>query len=82
METTQYFDNDVLPARPEIKACLSFVENALTEYHSIEKQTDGRTRRWVSVPEREKYIRVIVEPDGETIHNALFDSNYTRRQRR
>jgi hypothetical protein len=33
---------------------------------------DGRNRRWCQVPEMEdRYLRVILLADGETVHNAL-----------
>jgi hypothetical protein len=40
-------------------------------------QTDGRIRRWCQVPEMEnRYLRVILLPDGETVHNAFFDRGF------
>jgi hypothetical protein len=40
-------------------------------------QKDGRIRRWCQVPEMEnRYLRVILLPDRETIHNAFFDRNF------
>ena len=40
-------------------------------------QEDGRIRRWVRINEMEgKYLRVILLPDGETVHNAFFDRGY------
>ena len=40
-------------------------------------QTDGRIRRWVQVPEMEgRYLRVILLPDGEAVHNAFFDRGF------
>jgi hypothetical protein len=42
-------------------------------------QADGRIRRWVQIPEREgRYLRVILLADGETIHNAFFDRDFSR----
>lgn len=43
-----------------------------------EVQEDGRIRRWARVPEaRDKYLRVILLPDGETVHNAFFDRRFS-----
>lgn len=43
-----------------------------------EIQEDGRIRRWARVPEaRDKYLRVILLPDGETVHNAFFDRRFS-----
>ncbi|MSQ51276.1 MAG: hypothetical protein EXR28_05255 [Betaproteobacteria bacterium] len=40
-------------------------------------QEDGRIRRWVQVPEMaNRYLRVVLLPDGETVHNAFFDRRY------
>jgi hypothetical protein len=40
-------------------------------------QSDGRIRRWIQVPDMEgRYLRVILMPDGETVHNAFFDRGF------
>jgi hypothetical protein len=40
-------------------------------------QADGRIRRWARVPEMEnRYLRVILLADGETVHNAFFDRRF------
>ena len=40
-------------------------------------QTDGRFKCWCRVPEMEnRYIRVILLPDGETVHNAFLDRGF------
>jgi hypothetical protein len=40
-------------------------------------QTDGRIRRWASVPEAQnRFLRVVLLPDGETVHNAFFDRGF------
>jgi hypothetical protein len=42
-------------------------------------QEDGRIRRWVAIPEMEnRYLRVILLPDGETVHNAFFDRRFVQ----
>jgi len=41
-------------------------------------QKDGRIRRWARIEDMEgKYLRIILLPDGETIHNAFFDRSFT-----
>jgi hypothetical protein len=43
-----------------------------------EIQEDGRIRRWAAIDEAEgRYLRVILLPDGETVHNAFFDRSFT-----
>lgn len=40
-------------------------------------QADGRIRRWIAVPEMEnRYLRVVLLDDGETVHNAFFDRRF------
>jgi hypothetical protein len=40
-------------------------------------QRDGRIQCWGQIPEMEnRYIRVILLPDGETVHNAFFDRRF------
>jgi hypothetical protein len=44
-----------------------------------EVQPDGRIRRWGRVPEAGgRVLRVILLPDGETVHNAFNDRSYRR----
>jgi hypothetical protein len=41
-------------------------------------QQDGRIRRWAAIPEMDgRFLRVILLPDGETVHNAFFDRSFT-----
>jgi len=41
-------------------------------------QEDGRIRRWAVISEMDgRYLRVILLPDGETVHNAFFDRSFT-----
>ncbi len=82
MKTTPYFRNRTLRDRPELQKYLKEIADAIDHYHAIEQQADGRTRRWIYISEIDKYIRVIIEPDGETIHNAFQDRTYTRQEKR
>ena len=41
-------------------------------------QQDGRIRRWAPIEEMDgRYLRVILLPDGETVHNAFFDRSFS-----
>ena len=41
-------------------------------------QADGRIRRWAQIAEMGgRYLRVVLLPDGETVHNAFFDRSFT-----
>jgi hypothetical protein len=40
-------------------------------------QADGRVRLWAKIDEMEgRYLRVILLPDRETVHNAFFDRGF------
>ena len=40
-------------------------------------QSDGRIRRWAKIKEAgQRYLRVVLLEDGETIHNAFFDRSF------
>ena len=75
MKTTLYFD--ALRSRPDRAAIRDeWIERAISS--PIKEVTaDGRIRRWVLVPEAEnRYLRVVLLADGETVHNAFFDRRF------
>jgi hypothetical protein len=39
-------------------------------------QLDRRIRKWCFIEEANKYLRVILLEDGETVHNAFFDRSF------
>lgn len=40
-------------------------------------QLDGRIRRWAAITAMGgQYLRVVLLPDGETVHNAFFDRSF------
>jgi ribosomal protein L1 len=55
-----------------------WIERAIEAPVREHVQADGRIRRWVLVPEAQnRYLRVVLLADGETVHNAFFDRRYT-----
>jgi len=46
-----------------------------------EVQLDGRIRKWGYIEEVDKYLRVIILEDGQTVHNAFFDRGFTGRKK-
>jgi hypothetical protein len=45
-------------------------------------QSDGRIRRWAAIPEAGgRTLRVILLPDGMTVHDAFLDPSYSTRTR-
>ena len=76
MKTTLYFD--ALRHRPDRAAIRDeWIERAIGSPVKEAIQADGRIRRWTLVPEAEnRYLRVVLLPDGETVHNAFFDRRF------
>jgi hypothetical protein len=76
MRYTQYFlytrqRND----RKDIK--LEWIQHVIAHSEREEVQADGRIRRWAKIPEaNDKYLRVILLEDRETVHNAFFDRTF------
>lgn len=66
--------------RPYLKA--EWIERVLSAPVYQEIQDNGRIRCWGYVSEAGKYLRVVTEPDGETVHNAFFDRGFRHRENR
>ena len=76
MKTTAYFDAlRVRLDRASIRD--EWIERAIRHPVKEAVQADGRIRRWIQVPEAEnRYLRVVLLADGETVHNAFFDRRF------
>ena len=76
MKTTRYFDaTRVRRDRSDIQAV--WIQRVIDQPDYQEIQADGRIRRWVRIPEAgDKYLRVVLLPDTETVHNAFFDRGF------
>ena len=73
---TRYFALDVM-ARPDRRDIdVIEVQRAVMRPFRKERQRDGRVRHWLSVARRQSWLRVVTEPDGETVHNAFWDRNF------
>lgn len=76
VKTTAYFDS--LRSRPD-RALIQddWIRRAIEAPIREQTQADGRIRRWCRVPEMDnRYLRVILLPDGATVHNAFFDRDF------
>ncbi|MFN4218931.1 MAG: hypothetical protein ACK4HB_06610 [Candidatus Bipolaricaulia bacterium] len=74
MKTTSYFRASVLARRPYLK--MEWIEYVLQHPIRKETQPNGRIRYWAFIVEANKYLRVVTEADGETVHNAFFDRGF------
>jgi hypothetical protein len=76
MRVTRYFE--ALRSRPD-RAVIrdEWIELAIRNPFREAVQADGRIRRWVQIAEMEnRYLRVVLLEDGETVHNAFFDRRF------
>lgn len=55
---------------------MEWIEYVLKHPIRIETQANGRICRWALISETDKYLRVVTEPDRETVHNAFFDRRF------
>ena len=76
MKTTRYFDSlSTRPDRAEIRH--EWIEKVVEQPDREQIQADGRIRRWGCIPEAgDRYLRVILLEDGETVHNVFFDRGF------
>ena len=76
MKVTRYFE--AIRNRPD-RAIIreEWIERAIRTPMREVVQADGRIRRWVQVPKMEnRFLRVILLPDRQTVHNAFFDRGF------
>jgi hypothetical protein len=75
MQYTQYFLSvRNRPNRAGIR--VEWIALAIRHPLFVEEQSDGRVRHWIWVPEAQRYLRVVLLADGETVHNAFFDRRF------
>jgi len=56
---------------------LEWIESAVSHPAREYVQADGRIRRWAKIPEAgNRYLRVVLLEDGQTVHNAFFDRSF------
>jgi hypothetical protein len=71
---SKHFINDVLPKRPYLT--LELLEEIITNPIKTEVQNNGWIKIWGYSSKYNKFIRVILLEDCETIHTAFFDRNF------
>lgn len=76
MKYSKYFE--AMRQRPDRAIIeLEWIQRAVDRSVKEVIQQDGRIRRWAPIPEAgNKYLRVILLSDGETVHNAFFDRGF------
>jgi len=76
MKTTAYFEaTRIRPDRVGIRD--DWIWRVVWYPEREHRQMDGRIRRWARIAEMEnRYLRVVLLADGETVHNAFFDRGF------
>jgi hypothetical protein len=75
MKTTLYFE--YTRQRPDRSGILiEWIQRVIDQPEKTEIQIDGRIRKWAKIAEENKYLRVVLLEDGETVHNAFFDRSF------
>ena len=77
MKFTQYFE--AMMQRPDRALIqLEWIQRVIANPVREQVQADGGIRVWAPIKEMEdRYLRVILLPDRETVHNAFFDRRFT-----
>ena len=76
MKTTKYFDK-IRTRTDRIKIRDEWILKVIKNPDKEIVQDDGRIRLWKKISEADnKYLRVILLEDRETVHNAFFDRRF------
>ena len=76
MKTTKYFESirqrpDRAPIRDE------WIQHVMDNPIRTFVQADGRIRKWANIRQMDdRYLRVVLLEDAETVHNAFFDRGF------
>jgi hypothetical protein len=77
VKSTKYFE--FIRRRPD-RALIqdTWIERVIHRPVKETVQKDGRIRRWAPIKEMEnRFLRVVLLADRETVHNAFFDRRFT-----
>lgn len=75
MKFTQYFLH-MRENSDRAKIKMDWIGEAFGNPDYTEVQSDGRIRKWKRIEEEDKFLRIILLPDGQTIHNVFFDRSF------
>jgi hypothetical protein len=75
-------DDDYRSTHGEPAATILSVRIFCNTPRTSSREVYGRFCFWGRPPGRRTYLRVVVTGDRRALHNAFFDENFTRKQRR
>jgi hypothetical protein len=73
-ENNKLLRTSVMVRRSYLK--VEWIKYVISNPIRVEVQANGRIRQWAFIPELGKYLRVVTESDGETVHNAFLDRGF------
>lgn len=82
MEVTDNFRRNVLESPDRSGITREMCERAVESAEHTVRQSSGRFAFWGRQEGKDLYLRVVVTGDGRALHNAFFDTSFTRQQRR
>jgi hypothetical protein len=62
--------------RKHYRVKIEWVIQALEERTHRQVQNDGRIRYWSYIEEANKWLRLVLLEDDETVYNAFFDKGF------
>lgn len=74
MKFSKHFTDDVFPKRQYLT--IEILEEIVNNPLKIEVQSDLRTKIWGYSLLYDKFIRIVLDEDGETLITAFFDRDY------
>ena len=58
-----------------------WIEETILNPDAVHVQRDGRIRKWKRIKAAgNRYLRVVLLEDGETVHNAFFDRRFQEKE--
>ena len=80
MKVTQYFL--ATRNRPDRRIIQDdWIEDVINNPDSVYVQKDGRIRKWKKIKDAgDRYLRVVLLEDGQTVHNAFFDRRFKEKK--
>ena len=80
VKTTQYFQ---YTRKRKDRAFIKdeWIKYVIDSPLKIEIQKDGRVKKWAKIKEVDRYLRMILLEDDETVHNAFFDRSFKGKER-
>jgi hypothetical protein len=72
MKTHAHFEQRIVERDIRREWC----ERVVREPLEVRKQHDGKYRMWAYIPERGKFLRVVLLEDKQTYYTATWDRRY------